>query len=144
MLTGGGNLSFPAAWLAMIRKIFAILALTSLLLAGVPALAESLSASHLPNCCTTAFCPLHHRQARDLERDKNLCDSAGHHAGDNCSLRACDTPANPVMGTVVFVLSAPAAIPVQTHAESAPVQASSFFPYALNLPSTPPPRALLA
>ena len=126
----------------MIRKIFAILALSSLLLASLPALAESVSASGLPACCNTVFCPLHHRQTRDLERDKCICGTQGQGAGNDCSMRACDTPANPALGTALFVLAAPMAISYQTSAEPAPIRVAGFIPFHLNLPSTPPPRTL--
>lgn len=142
MLKRGGKFEFPAAGLHMIRKISAILALSSLLLASLPALAESLSASALPACCTAAYCPLHHRQARDLDRDKNLCGAAGQRTGEDCSMRACDMPANPAVGTALFVLAAPVTISYQTHAEPAPIQVSEFIPFHLNLPLTPPPRTL--
>ena len=126
----------------MIRKLFAILALSSLLLASLPALAESLSASALPACCTADYCPLHHRQARDLDRDRNLCGAAGQQAGNDCSMRACDMPANPAVGTALFVLAAPVTVSHQIHAEPAPIQAWEFAPFHLNLPLTPPPRTL--
>ena len=52
------------------RKIQAVAALVALLLASIPALAESLAAPDLPACCNTVYCPMHHRQARDLQQDK--------------------------------------------------------------------------
>jgi hypothetical protein len=126
----------------MLRKFLAILALSALLLATLPALEESLLASELPACCNTMYCPLHHRQTRDLQRDKSNCDAQSHSAGNDCSMRACDTPPNPAVGTALFVLVAPMAIPYRTNAEPAPIQISGFFPFHLNLPSTPPPRTL--
>jgi hypothetical protein len=135
-------LRFPAANSHMIRKGFAILTLFSLLLASLPALAESLSASGLPPCCNTVYCPLHHRQARDLERDKSLCGAAGQQSGNDCSMRACDAPSSAAVGAELYVLAAPVAIPLHFHGERAPIQASAFFLFHLNLPSTPPPRAL--
>jgi hypothetical protein len=126
----------------MLRKFLAILALSTLLLASLPALAESLSASELPACCNTVYCPLHHRQGGNLQQDKGNCDAQGHSAGNGYSMRACDTPPNPVAGTALFVLVAPVAIAYRAIAEPAPIHVSLSFPIHLNLPSTPPPRTL--
>jgi hypothetical protein len=59
------------------RKLLAVGALLALLAATTPALAESLSASELPACCNTAYCPLHHRQGRDMQKDKSNCSAHG-------------------------------------------------------------------
>jgi hypothetical protein len=126
----------------MIRKFLAILSLSALLLTSLPALAESLAASDMPACCNTAYCPLHHRQVRDLQRDKSICDAQGHAAQNDCSMHACDMAPNPVVGTALFVLVATPAIAYHVEAERAPLTASLFFPIHLNIPSTPPPRTL--
>jgi hypothetical protein len=47
------------------RKFLAVTALFALLAVTTPALADSLSASDLPACCKTSYCPLHHRQGRN-------------------------------------------------------------------------------
>ena len=92
------------------RKFLAVAALMGLLVATVPALAESLSASSSPPCCNTIYCPVHHRQPHQLQKDKSVCDSQGNSAGNDCSMRACDTAPNPVVGTSPFVLMAPLAM----------------------------------
>jgi hypothetical protein len=126
----------------IMRKLRIITALIALVLASIPALAESLSASELSSCCTTAYCPLHHRNIQDLQRDKNNCDSHGQSAGNDCSMRACDMAPNPSMGTALFTLAAPMSIAFQTNVEPAPGLGSRFFPFHLNFPTTPPPRTL--
>ena len=126
----------------MLRKILAILSLSAMLLASIPALAESFAASDLPACCNTAYCPLHHHQARDLNRDKSLCGASGQAAQNDCSMRACDMAPNPAVGTPLFVLVTPPAIAYHVEAVRAPLAASLFFAIHLNLPSTPPPRTL--
>jgi len=110
------------------------------LLASVPTLAESLSAPDLSACCNTSYCPLHHHQVQDFQRDKSNCDAQGHSAGNNCSMRACETAPNPAVGTALFVLVAPIALTYRASVEPAPILVSSFVPFHLNLPSTPPPR----
>ena len=124
------------------RKLQAFAALFALLLSAAPLLAASLSALDLSACCTTSYCPVHHRQARDLQKDKNNCDAQGRSAGNDCALRACDTPPNPAVATALLVLMAPPAISYRVVAEPAPVLVSAFFPFHLNLPTTPPPRTL--
>ena len=60
-----------------LRKLGVITALFALLLPGLSALGESLSAADLPPCCNTIYCPLHHRQMNDVQRDKSNCDGMG-------------------------------------------------------------------
>ena len=124
------------------RKLQAILALLALLVASVPTLAESLSASDLPACCNTSYCPLHHRQGVTFQQDKTDCGAHGQAAGNDCSMRACDAAPNPAVGTALFVLVTPIAIVYRSSAEPAPILVSRFFPVSLNIPSTPPPRTL--
>jgi hypothetical protein len=126
----------------MIRKFLAIFALSTLLLTSLLPLAESLSAADLPACCNTAYCPLHHRQGGNLQQDKSICGAQDHTAGNDCSMRACDTAQNPVVGTALFVLTAPAEIAYRASAEPATILVSLFFPVHLNFPSPPPPRTL--
>lgn len=126
----------------MLRKFLAILSLAALVLAALPTLAESFSASNLPACCNTMYCPMRHRQSGNLQQDKSICGALGHAAGNDCSMRACDMSSNPMVGTALFTLVAPVAIAYRTNTEPAPIQVSDFFPFHLNLPSTPPPRTL--
>jgi hypothetical protein len=126
----------------MKRKLMAVIALFALLLTSVPALAESLSASELQACCNTAYCPLHHHKVQDLRKDKSHCDAQGHAAGNDCSMRACDTSPSPAVGNALYVLTVPAAIAYRASSEPAPMCVSLFLPVHLNLPSTPPPRTL--
>jgi len=125
-----------------VSKFATIMALLALLLPCVSALAETLSTADLPACCNTAYCPVHHRQGLNLQKDKSNCDPLGIPGQTDCSMRACDSAPNPVVGTGVFVLVAPFALRVPTGAEGAPAVASPFFPYVATIPLTPPPRIL--
>jgi hypothetical protein len=125
-----------------IRKLAAIAALLALLLPCVSVLAETLSASELPACCNTAYCPVHHRHGRNLQKDKSNCDAIGMPGQNDCSMRACDAAPNPIVGTVAFVLVTPVALRVPAIAEATPALTSQFFPYVASIPLTPPPRAL--
>jgi len=124
------------------RKLLAITALFALLAASTPALAESLTASDSLVCCKTAYCPVHHRQIRDIQKDKNNCDAQGKPAGSDCSMRACDPTPNPAVGTAPFTLAAPITILYEATTQPAPVSLSAFAPYVVSHPSTPPPRIL--
>jgi hypothetical protein len=124
------------------KKLLACAAVFGLLLAGVPALAESLSASGALACCNTIYCPLHPRQARDLQKDKSNCDAQGHSKGNDCSMRACDPAPNPAVEIVPFVLIVPVAIALQASVEPAPLVHPSLFRSNVSIPSTPPPRIL--
>jgi hypothetical protein len=122
------------------RKLAAIMALLALLLPGFSALAETLSAADLPACCNTAYCPVHHRQVRNLQKDKSNCGATGTPGQNSCSMRACDAAPNSVVGTAAFVLVTPIALRGPAIAEAAPALASQFFPYVATLPLIPPPR----
>jgi hypothetical protein len=124
------------------RKIAAVAALLAMLLPGLSTLAETLSAANLPACCNTTYCPVHHRQSRDLQKDKSNCDSMGIPGQRDCSMRACDAPQAPAVGTPSFVLVAPVALSIPNAAEAAPVTAALFSPFVPAVPLTPPPRAL--
>jgi hypothetical protein len=128
----------------MARKIQAVAALIALLATGVPTLAESLSASTLPACCNTVYCPVHHRQVHELQKDKSNCDAQGNPVRNDCSMRACDTAPSPVVGTSPFVLVTPLAMRSPAGAEPAQIQAPRFFPFSISIPLTPPPRTLLS
>jgi hypothetical protein len=124
----------------IVRKLAAIAALLALLLPGVSALAETISAADSLACCNTAYCPVHHRQARDLQKDKSNCDAKGIPGQNDCSMRACDAAPNSIVGTVAFVLVTPVALRGPAIAEAAPVFASLFVPYVSTVPLIPPPR----
>jgi len=124
----------------IVRKLAAIAALLALLLPGVSALAETISAADSLACCNTAYCPVHHRQARDLQKDKSNCDAKGIPGQNDCSMRACDSAANPIVGTTAFVLVTPVALRGPAIAEAASALASLFFPYVATVPLIPPPR----
>jgi hypothetical protein len=115
-------------------------ALLALLAATTPALAESLSGSDSPACCNTAYCPVHHRQGREMQKDKSNCDAHGNAGATDCSMRACDPAPNQAVGTAPFALAAPIAIFYEATAQDAPLSFSGFVPYVFSLPSTPPPR----
>jgi hypothetical protein len=124
------------------RKLLAVVALLTLLAASTPAFAESLSASTSPACCSTAYCPVHHRQGREMQKDKSNCDAHGKTGATDCSIRACDPAPNQAVGTAPFALAAPIAIFYEATAQAAPLSFSAFVPYVFSLPSTPPPRLL--
>ena len=124
------------------RKLAAVAALFALLVANVPALADSLSVSSLPACCNTVYCPLHRGQSHDFQKDKSNCDPMGNPVRNDSSMRACDTAPGPVVGTAPYVLPAPFAMLGPASSEPARIQASQFFPFVVNIPLTPPPRAL--
>jgi hypothetical protein len=126
------------------RKFSAVMALMALLFPGVSILADTLSAADLPACCNTIYCPLHHRQMSDLQKDKANCDAMGIPGHNNCSMRACDPAPNPIVGTAVFNLVIPMALRGPAVAEAAPVLESQFFPYVAMIPLTPPPRNFLS
>jgi len=126
----------------MRRKFLAIVALFALLMASTPALADSLSVSGLPACCNSVYCPMHHRQVRDIQKDKHICDAMGNPARTGCSMQACDTTPNQAVGTAPFVLVAPVAIFYEATAQDAPLLPARFVPFTVNIPSTPPPRTL--
>jgi hypothetical protein len=126
---------------ATIRKLATVAALLALLLPGLSTLVETLSAADLPACCNTAYCPVHHRQGRNLQKDKSNCDAIRIPGQNDCSMRACDAVPNPVVGTAVFVLVTPVALRVPSIEGSAPALGSQFFPYAAKFPQTPPPRS---
>jgi hypothetical protein len=124
------------------RKFAAVAALLALLLPGFSVLAETLSAAQLPACCNTTYCPVHHRQSRDLQKDKSNCGSMGIPGQQDCSMRACDAASSPLVGTGVFVLVEPVALSGPAVAEATPTLASLFTPYVGTAPLSPPPRAL--
>jgi hypothetical protein len=124
----------------IVCKLAAIAALLALLLPGVSALAEAISAADSLACCNTAYCPVHHRQGRNLQEDKSNCDATGMAGHNNCTMRACDSAANLIVGTALFVLVTPVALRGPAIAETAPVLSSLFVPYVATIPLIPPPR----
>lgn len=127
-----------------VRKLAAIAALLALLLPGVSALLETLSAADLPACCNTAYCPVHHRQKSNLQKDQSNCAGIGMPGQNDCSMRACDAAPNPIVGSAAFVLVTPVALRGPVIAEAAPTLASQFFLYVATIPLTPPPRTFLS
>src|ERR1019366_5188581 len=111
------------------RRFLAVVALFALLTVGVPALTESLAASESPACCNTAYCPVHHRQVRDIQKDRNNCDAQGRPRQTDCSVRACDTTPNQAVGTAPFVLVAPVAIFYEATMQAAVLSMFRFFPF---------------
>ena len=127
-----------------VRKLAAVAALLALLLPSVSALAETLSAADLPACCNTTYCPVHHRQGRNLQKDKSNCDTSGMPGQNDCSMRACDAAPNPIVGTAAFVLVTPIALRGPSIAEATPASAFQFFRFIDTIPQTPPPRTFLS
>ena len=124
-----------------VRRLAAITALLALVLPGVSVLAESLSAADLPTCCNTIYCPVHHRQMSNLQKDKSNCDGIGMPRQNDCSMRACDAAPNPIVGIAPFVVVTPVALRRPVVAPAAVALAAQFFPFVATLPLTPPPRA---
>jgi hypothetical protein len=124
------------------RRLLAVTALVALLAANTPALADSLSAANPAACCNTVYCPLHHSQGRNMQKDKANCDSHGKTGAADSLMRACDDTAHQVMGDAPFTLTAPVTIFYETMTEPAPLSLAAFFPFVISLPSTPPPRTL--
>jgi hypothetical protein len=124
----------------IVRKLAAVAALLALLLPGVSAMAETISAADLLACCNTSYCPVHHRQARNLQKDKSNCDANGTPGQNDCSMRACDAAPNPIVGSAAFVLVTPVALRGPAIAEATPALSSLSFPYFASIPLTPPPR----
>jgi len=124
-----------------VRKLATFVALVALLLPSISALAGTLSAADLPACCNTSYCPVHHRQAKDIQKDKSDCNAIGMPGHDDCSMRACDASPSPAVGTFAFVLVTPVALRSPAIAETAPSLASQFFSSASATPITPPPRS---
>jgi hypothetical protein len=129
---------------AILYKFAAVMAITTLLLSSVSGLAEALSAAELPACCNTNYCPVHHRQARELQKDKSNCAGLGIPGKNDCSMRACDTAAKPVVGTPAYVLVTPIALRAPSVAEAAPELPSGSSPFVAAIPLTPPPRSFLS
>ena len=127
---------------SVLRKIAAMAALLAMLVPGFSTLAETLSAADLPACCNTTYCPLHHRDSRSLQKDKSNCNSMGVPGQKDCSMRACDTPQAPAVGTPLFVLTAPVSLSAPTGAEPAISRAALSTPFIFAVPLTPPPRFL--
>jgi hypothetical protein len=121
-------------------KFAALMAIVALLLPGFSALAETLSAAELPACCNTTFCPVHHRQARDLQKDKSNCAGLGTSGQNDCSMRACDTAPKPIVGTSAYDLVTPIALRTPSFAGAAPELPSGCSPFVATIPLTPPPR----
>jgi len=126
------------------RKLVAIAALLVLLLPGVSTLAETLSAASLPACCNTIYCPVHHRQMSTLQKDKSNCGALGMPGQNDCSMRACDAPPNPIVGTASFILVTPVSLRGPAVAEAALALTAQFFTSIATIPLTPPPRTLLS
>jgi len=122
------------------RKLLAATALFALLATSTPALADSLAASDPAACCNTVYCPLHHTQGRNMQKDKSNCDTRGKTSAVDSSMRACDATPHQAMGNVPFTLAAPFTIFHETTAQPAPVSLSVFVPFVVSIPSTPPPR----
>jgi hypothetical protein len=120
------------------RKVLAVAALAALLIAGTPALAESLSTSNLPACCNNIYCPMRRGPARG---HRTICGAQGNFAGSSC-ICTCDATPPPVVGTAPYVLIAPIGIRYQATAEPAQISGPKFFSSVVSIPLTPPPRTL--
>lgn len=125
------------------RKVLAVVALVALLTTSLDAIAKSLSTSEMA-CCTTAYCPVHHRQFRDVKKDVTDCGSRAKNTENDCSMRACDSTPAPTMEGAPFVLAPSISIFYQPIVVEVPESSPRFSPFAFGLPNTPPPRAFLS
>jgi hypothetical protein len=125
-----------------VRKFEAIAALLALLLSTVSTLAGTLSASELPACCNTDYCPLHHNAKNSPQKDSPNCPGKNMPGQGGSTIRSCDSAPNPIVGTALFVLITPVALCVPVTVETAcvlpPPSISSF----MAIPLTPPPRSV--
>ena len=143
-------LTFMLGWfsrfqsLAALRKLAAFTLLLAMLLPSPALLAGALLAADLPACCNTSYCPMHHREARDLERDKSLCGTMGIAGHMDCSMRACDAAPTPAVSAVIFVLVTPVALRAPSTAEAVLPTSLQSGPSAPAFPWTPPPRSVLS
>jgi hypothetical protein len=126
--------------LKIFRKLAAIAALLALLLPGLSSLAQTLSAADLPPCCSSTFCPMHHREGRNSQAGQNNCNGMGAPGQGDSSMRGCDATPNPAVASPIFVLPAIVSLSGPAMAEVAPASASAFLPYVATIPLTPPPR----
>jgi len=126
------------------RKLAAALALVALILPSISAFAQALSAADLQACCNTVYCPVHHRQGRNLQKDKSDCDAKSMPGQNDCSMRACDAPPNPALGTAAFILVAPFVLRAPLLAAAPVVLAFESFSSRVTFPLTPPPRLRLS
>jgi hypothetical protein len=124
----------------VLHRIAAVAAILALLLPTFSVLTEIVSADNLPACCNTAYCPLHHRQMSDVQKDKSLCGAMGASGTQDCSMRACDSMASPLVGSALFVLITPIVLRAPTVAEATPTLAFQHFPFLTATPLTPPPQ----
>ena len=127
-----------------VRKRAAVVAILALLLPCISALAGTLAAADLPPCCDTGYCPVHHRQPKDLQKDKSHCDSSGMPGHNDCSMRACDAAPNPAVGSAVFVLVTPVALRGLAVVMATIIPVTQFAPFVTATPITPPPRTSLS
>lgn len=116
--------------------------LLALLMPCASVLASALSAADVPVCCNTGYCPLHHRPDRDSQAGKTDCDTMRNSGLINSSMRACDPAPAAIASLGPLVLVAPVALRTPSAATGAPVFVSSFFPYFIAVPLSPPPRTL--
>lgn len=130
--------------LASLRKLAASTLLLVMLLPSPALLAGALLAADLPACCNTSYCPLHHRQASDVERDKHLCGSMSIPGHTDCAMRACDAAPSPAVSAVIFVLVTPVALRAPSAAEAVATPSLQSSPSAPASLLTPPPRPLLS
>jgi hypothetical protein len=127
-----------------LRKFAATASLCALLLPVAFAVAGSLSASDLPPCCNTSYCPLHHRDTSSLQRDRKNCDTAGSPAKRDCSMRACDAVAHPAVGSALYLLVTPLTVLGLSPAECTFSFIFPSIPHLSPFPLTPPPRSFLS
>jgi len=123
------------------RKFAAVTALVALLLPVASTLAGLAYAAELPACCNTNYCPLHHNNRSNSQKDSSDCPGKGM-PGQGPSVRACDTAPNPIVGTSEFVLVKPLSLRAAITTEVAFSFVAPFVPSFTAIPLTPPPRTI--
>ena len=126
----------------ILRKFGAVAALLALVLPIVSTLAGTIAAADLTACCNTNYCPLHHNNRSNSNKDSPDCPGKSMPGQSTSTIRACDSAPNAIVGTALFVLVAPPALRAPAAVDTAVV-----FPFVsavsfVSIPLTPPPRAV--
>jgi hypothetical protein len=126
----------------LLRKFAAVLALLALLLPVVSTLAGTISAADLPACCNTNYCPLHHNDRSNSQKDSSDCPGKNMPGQRSSTVRACDPAPSAIVGTSLFVLVTPLVLRSPATDEAAYALPSHSVASFAAIPLTPPPRTV--